>query len=204
MCGRYYFDIDEKELKEIADAVQKNIYEDFKIGEIFPSNIAPILIEKENKVIPIIAKWGFPKWNDKGIVINARVEGLSEKIAFKNLVNTNRCIIPASSFFEWKRSLSGARLKDKYIFKRPESVLYMAGLYNTFNNESKQLSMFDIKNENISYVIITMNANSYISSIHDRMPLILAKYEMEKWLYGEDINTLVTNNQVELIHSVIS
>lgn len=203
MCGRYYFDIDEAELKKIIDDVQKNLYENFKTGEIYPTNSAPIIIEKENKISPIIGRWGFPKWDKKGVVINARVEGLSQKNMFKNLVKSNRCIVLASSFFEWKRSPSGTKLKDKYMFRRPDSVLYMAGLYNIFNDEREQLSMFDTQNENISYVIITMNANSYMSSIHDRMPLIFTKYEMEKWLHGENINALLDNSNVELIHSII-
>jgi len=204
MCGRYYFDIDEAELKKIVDDVQKNLQESFNTGEIFPTNSAPIIIERESKFSPIIGRWGFPKWDNKGVVINARVEGLSEKSMFKNLVKSNRCIIPASSFFEWKRSSSGVKLKDKYMFKRPDSILYMAGLYNTFNDEREQLSMFDDKNEKISYVIITTDANTYMSSIHDRMPLIFTKHEMEKWLRGENINTLLHDNHVELTHAVIS
>jgi len=90
------------------------------------------------------------------------------------------------------------------MFKRPDSILYMAGLYNRFNDEREQLSMFHTQNENISYVIITMNANSYMSSIHDRMPLIFTKYEMEKWLHGENINALLNNNDVELTNFVIN
>jgi len=39
MCGRYYFDIDDKELKEIADVVQRNLSEEYKTGEIFPSDM---------------------------------------------------------------------------------------------------------------------------------------------------------------------
>jgi len=172
VCGRYYFDIDEKELKEIVQEVEKNLYGEYKKGEIFPTNIAPIITDNSVK----LAKWGFPKWSGKGVVINARAEGLTDRRMFRNIVNTHRCIIPASGFFEWKQNTSGA--KDKYYFKRPGSALYMAGLYNTFNDKAEQLSLFDTDKEPISYVIITKDANKYMAGVHDRMPLIYNKEEM--------------------------
>ena len=45
MCGRYYIDIDNEEFKKILEEAQKNIYENFKTGEVFPTNISPIYIE---------------------------------------------------------------------------------------------------------------------------------------------------------------
>lgn len=204
MCGRYHFGIDNMELKEIADAVQMDSYENFKGGEIFPADTAPILVEKKGKISPVLAKWGFPKYTGKGVIINARIEGLTEKRMFKSLVNSNRCIIPSSGFFEWKRNSAGAKLKDKYFFKRPDSILYMAGLYNKSRGGSGQISLFDTDAEQISYVVITRSANSYMAGIHDRMPLIFTKTEMESWLRGEDVNTLLAGNHAELIHSVAS
>lgn len=204
MCGRYYFDIDDKELREITDAAQKNLSDEFKTGEIFPSDKALVITMQENKVIPIIAKWGFPKWNDKDIIINARAETLSEKILFKNLVKYNRCIVPASGFYEWNKSSSREKKKNKYYFTNPGSVMYMAGLYNTYQTKSEQISLFDTNKEQLSYVIITKNANEYMAGIHERMPLIFTKSEMERWLQGENVNTLLSGNQAKLAHTIIS
>jgi len=204
MCGRYYFDIDDKELKEITDAAQKNLSDEFKTGEIFPSDKALVITMQDNKKNPIIAKWGFPKWNDKGMIINARAETLSEKMMFKNLVEYNRCIIPASGFYEWDKSASREKQKNKYYFKNPDSVLYMAGLYNKFHTKSEQISLFDTNNDQLSYVIITKTANKYMEGIHERMPLIFTKLEMERWFQGENVNALLSSNQAELIHTIIS
>lgn len=197
MCGRYYIDIDEKELKDIIDTVQNRLNNTVKTGEIYPTNITTIITSDGINV----AKWGFPKWDKKGVVINARSEELIDKRMFKNIVNTQRCIIPASGFFEWKENSTGK--KDKYYIKRPESALYMAGLFNTFKDKSEQLSIFDIeKEQQLSYVIITKAANKSMSNIHDRMPLILNKEEMRAWLQGEDINFLIDSNDVKLEHSI--
>ncbi|MPN37814.1 hypothetical protein SDC9_185335 [bioreactor metagenome] len=97
MCGRYYIDIDSKEFKKILEEVEKNIYDNFKTGEIFPTNIAPTYIQDEENMKPILAKWGLPKWNGKGVVINARAETFAEKFMFKKLNKSFRCIVPATA-----------------------------------------------------------------------------------------------------------
>ena len=80
----------------------------------------------------------------------------------------------------------------------------MAGLFNTFQNKSKQISLFDTDKEQLSYVIVTKDANDHMVGVHERMPLIFAKLEMEKWLLGEDLDVLLSSNQTELIHTIIS
>ena len=102
MCGRYYIDIDNEEFKKILEEAQRNIYENFKSGEIFPTNIAPIYIEDDNKIKPLLAKWGFPKWDGKGVIINARAETLNEKLMFKDCLHPTG-IVPASFYYEWKQ-----------------------------------------------------------------------------------------------------
>lgn len=199
MCGRYYFDIDEKELKEIVQEVEKNLNADFKPGEIYPTNMAPIITSQGST----LAKWGFPKWNSKGVIINARSEGLAGTKMFKNLIKTNRCIIPASGFYEWKIKFDNSKQKDKYYIKRPGSTLYMAGLFNTFTNNPEQINLFDIDMcEQLSYVIITIEANKYMAGIHDRMPLIFDKEEMTSWLNGENLDFLLHINNAALEHSI--
>lgn len=194
MCGRYYIDIDNDELKRILHEAQKNIYENYKTGEIFPTNIAPIYIEDNNKMKPILAKWGFPKWGGKGVIINARAESINEKPMFKKLASQNRCIVPASYYFEWKNEEHG---KYKYKINNPDSNVYMAGLYNIVTNkENKQLSLFE-PNMDIFYTIITRNANESVSHIHNRMPLIFNRDEMQEWLTGQNIDDLM-----ETVHNL--
>ncbi len=197
MCGRYYFDIKNKEIDKIVSELDKDLYWDINTAEICPSMIAPIITRQG----VASAKWGFPKLNYKGVVINARAESLHDRIMFKRLVNSHRCIIPASGFFVWDKKASGKGHKNKYLFKKTDSIIYMAGLYDIFYDESRQLSLFERASEQLSYVIITVKANEYMDGIHDRMPLIFTKLEAERWLEGENINALILGNKAELIYS---
>ena len=167
MCGRYQLadDQDIEEVERIIEQVEKNIYNDlpiertFKTGEIFPSNIVPVY----NKNSLSLMTWGFPKWNGKGLIINARSETAAQKTMFGKALRERRCVIPSTGFFEWSRA--SGKVKDKYLFNLPESrMLYMAGVSS---------------NEN--FVILTRAANEYMS-IHDRMPVILRKDEIGAWL----------------------
>lgn len=188
MCGRYYIDIDNNEIKKLLEEAQKNIYENYKTGEIFPTNIAPIYIEDNNKIKPVLAKWGFPKWDGKGVIINARTESIKEKQMFKKMFINKRCIVPASYYFEWKKEDYS---KEKYKINNPDSNIYMAGLYKVHTNkDNKQLSLFE-SNMDIFYTIITRSANASVAHIHKRMPLIFNRNEMHEWLRGQNTDELM-------------
>lgn len=204
MCGRYYIDIDMKEIKKIAEEAGRNIYKDFKMGEIFPTNIAPIYIQDEEAMRPFLAKWGLPKWDGKGTIINARAETVEHKPMFKKLMADKRCLVPASAYFEWKE-VPGSKEKDKYIIKKHDSLLYFAGLYNIVpKHKQEQLSMFDTNaNEyDMYYTIITKDADKSISHIHNRMPVIFDKQKISDWLEGKSIDEIL-NKEIELESEII-
>lgn len=203
MCGRYYIDIDMKEIKKIIEEAEKNIYKDYRIGEVFPSNIAPIYIQDEEAMKPILAKWGFPKWDNKGLIINARAESIEEKQMFKKLNKTNRCTVPASAYFEWKERETGSKLKDKYIINKPGSLMYFAGLYNVVpKHKQEQLSLFDSNDLDIYYTIITKEADISVNHIHNRMPVIFEYDEIDDWLKGKSVNDMFKDN-IELMSELI-
>lgn len=200
MCGRYYMDIDDKEIKKIADEAEKNIYQDYSTGEIFPSNVTTILVSGQKSPRPILAKWGFPKWDGKGIIINARLESAGEKQMFKNLVVSGRCIVPASAYFEWKKEEAS---KTKYIIHRDNSILYMAGLYTIVQHDQKQLSLFDVGSTDIYYTIITRDASPSVAFIHNRMPLIFDSNGAKDYLNGRSMDRLLEISAVSLLSSTV-
>lgn len=204
MCGRYYINAEDDEIKKIINILSKE-YDNYRSGEIFPSDIAPIYIVRDNKLKLIQARWGLPRQHKKGTVINARIETLTQKPSFKYLVRTNRCIVPASGFFEWKKDGISGKITDKYMFRKNDSLLFMAGLYSRESGgKNKQLSLFSPENDEAYYfTIVTKEADSTISPIHDRMPLIFGRKEASLWLKGIDIDELLKNNNASLISETV-
>ena len=136
------------------------------------------------------------------MVINARVEGLHERKMFRSLVNNKRCIIPANGYFEWKQS-ENSKVKEKYLIRDERKILYMAGLYDTVHKSSTQLSFLDHNTqEYLAFAIITKDANSSVSYVHNRMPLIFNKEEMEMWLSGYNLSALVSQNKIALQYAI--
>lgn len=171
MCGRYVSN-DEEEMLQII-RTNKLFYDELLLDniqynkEVFPSQNAPI-ITQERKLIT--SKWGFEKWDGKGIIINARSETLATSRFFSPHLNNGRCIIPAKAYFEWLKVEKGKSVK--YQFKPKEmDYLYIAGLIKRVDAEKS------------TFVIITKDADPSISYIHDRMPLIFDQEKMERWLF---------------------
>ena len=179
MCGRYIIQTEEEnfEMRKIINQINERFKENsvqMKTGEIFPTNIVPIITSDfNNNKTPCLSKWGFPKFNQKsGVIINARSETLEEKPTFKKLVHQGRCLVPASGFFEWKPL---ANKKEKHIIKTSkQNFFYMAGLCKSVID--KDGSSF------LNFVIITTEANKEMSKIHNRMPVILDLSEVDSWI----------------------
>lgn len=182
MCGRFY--VDEGTAREI-EGVIRGIdlqLEKMRTGDIFPSQLAGILtchsrqhsLPEEGpatREAPAFAleemHWGFPQYQKKGLLINARAETALERKSFCDSVLHRRCIIPAKHFYEWDDH------KNKVTFFREDSsILYMAGFYNMFQNEKR-------------FIILTTQANNSVIPVHNRMPLVLENKELEDWIYDD-------------------
>lgn len=166
MCGRYTLMTDEnyKDILDIIQEVENNTGKSVeKTGEIYPTNTAPVLINRNGRRFADLFRWGFPNFYNKGVIINARAETAPEKPMFRPCFMDHRCVIPAAGFFEWDPS------KRKVQFYRPDRALYMAGIFRVYNDIS-------------CYVILTTAANSSVSDIHSRMPLLLDPDQIEPWL----------------------
>lgn len=180
MCGRYTV-FTEEEIMEMIEIIAevgkrfgKSSMNALKTGEIFPTNLAPVMGMEENRIAAKPARWGFPKWNGKGQIINARAETALERPMFRKSIMERRCVIPSTGFYEWAH-VEGKKKKDKYLLRLPESsMLYMAGMTNIFKDASG--------NPFEAYCILTTAAVPSVARIHDRMPVILAADEQELWL----------------------
>lgn len=174
MCSRYYIDSDiEDELEKVVSDVDQQICQKCFDGDICPTDMAPI-IEKTNQGLKLsTCKWGYLLSKGKNLVINARVETVMDKPAFQNGILYHRILVPASRFYEWNH------LKEKNSFTRPDAAtLYIAGFCDWFENERR-------------FVILTTVANDSMVKVHDRMPLILEKEQMEDWFNNEKMKTIL-------------
>jgi len=63
-------------------------------------------------------------------MINARAETLTEKPAFKHLVGSRRCIIPADGFYEWRKE--GKRKVPMWVHLKNRKLFGLAGLWDVW------------------------------------------------------------------------
>lgn len=188
MCGRYFLpdpdDGDEyPKFRVILEELNRGGRpESAQIhgGEIFPSEIAPIIIAGENGFTVRPMRWGFPRVGGPGLVINSRSEKADVTPMFQKALRERRCLVPACGFYEWRRTPSGGKTKEKFAFslgqaKRGE-MMYLAGLYGEFSGGFSR-GGYD------GFVILTQAADSQMLPYHHRMPVILREEALKKaWL----------------------
>lgn len=170
MCGRYYIETDTEELRQIIAEVERKqgnseAHAAMKVGEVFPTNIVPVIGGEG----AMLMKWGYSGYKNR--VINARSETAAEKPMFRKSLLERRCLIPASGYYEWRRTQSGGKSKVKYALYRTGQSIYMAGLWRM--EQGEELPVF---------VILTREAGPGIADIHDRMPVILPDEIHQDWL----------------------
>jgi len=129
--------------------------------EIRPTD-KTLLITKDKTANP--KRWGLQVGWQKAPVINARIETIQNKPTFHPLLE-NRCLIPASAYYEWQK-IDGGKRKTRLSDQKSE-LLSFAGLY-----------------EDDRFVILTKPPSADIAHIHNRMPLTLNAQGAAQWLEG--------------------
>lgn len=200
MCGRYYIDTegDAAEMMRILEAIGRRFgttseYNAMRLGEIFPSYVVPAIAAlRTTEAEPWLMKWGFSLQGKKSPLINARSETVLEKPIFRNAALTQRCLIPATKYYEWDKH---SRLHTKYAIRAKDSpMLYMAGLFR--RESSSDLPVF---------VILTQNAAEEIAFIHDRMPVILSRDAQKEWLSPKgDVLSILHGPTVRVAYQAVS
>lgn len=124
-----------------------------------------------------LLRWGLiPHWaKDPGMgakLINARAESITDKPSFRDAFRRRRCIIPADAFYEWE---AGTRPKRPYAIRHAGGrMLAFAGLWENWKAQDGQWRR--------TCTIITTSANTLVSRLHDRMPVILPPEDYGLWL----------------------
>lgn len=175
MCGRYAL-VGEPDQIQKRFGVKKTPIDFKPETNVTPGSMMPVILS-ENPDAAVLAKWGLiPFWaSDPKIgykMINARAETIAEKPAFRKSFLTQRCLIPATGFYEWLKTDTD---RIPYFFHiKDQDIFAFAGLYDRWKDvEGREL---------LTFTIITTSPNSLVEKIHNRMPAILAENSEKFWL----------------------
>jgi putative SOS response-associated peptidase YedK len=146
---------------------------------IAPTQPVPVIRQHPKEPVRDLSlmRWGLiPSWakemSGAAIMINATSETASTKPAFRDALNSRRCLIPADGFYEWQRS---GKMKQPYCFEVNDGALFaFAGLWDRWKDASG--------NWINTCSILTTSPNAVTAAIHDRMPVILRKDDYDVWL----------------------
>lgn len=150
-----------------------------------------------------VLTWGLvPFWaKDPAVgnrMINARMETVAEKPAYRRAFERRRCILPADGYFEWyptEQLTRAGKPKKQPFFVRPNDggVLAMAGLYDIWRDPGLPEDAPDLFRWTCT--ILTTTAEDSLGHIHDRMPLMLPHSSYDAWLDprtdGADVRDLL-------------
>ena len=146
-------------------------------------NIAPtddilVIRDSDQGRSGLMMRWGLiPHWVKDAkklpLLFNARAESLATKPMFKNAFRRQRCLIPASGFYEWKLLADGKSKQPFYVSSKIGKPISFVGLWETATVDEAVIN---------SCTIITTESNALMRPIHERMPVILPPEVWDAWL----------------------
>jgi putative SOS response-associated peptidase YedK len=215
MCGRYDLDATAEELAARFGVPTRELSVNLNVKSgwqprynIAPSQDNPVIVREgsvssgsgeQNQLA--LMQWGLvPSWAKEAKIaystINARAETVASKPAFRKPLIRQRCLVPATGYYEWADGTQSAagvpdvsaamegtkspRSRGKQPFRIRlwgeglDKIFAFAGLYDIWQGPGGQ--------ELHTYTIVTTGANDALSSLHSRMPVILPRDIEDAWL----------------------
>jgi putative SOS response-associated peptidase YedK len=179
VCGRY----------TLATPDPAAVRARFPVGETVEIrrrfNVAPaddvlaVTTDREGMARGELLRWGLvPSWADtpdsRLKMINARVETVAERPAFRGPFERFRCLIIADGFYEWSVPPDGGPKHAFHITRSDHELFAFAGLWSIWKGSDASPLR--------SCTILTTRPNSAVAPLHDRMPVILPREAEEAWL----------------------
>lgn len=199
MCFFYGVNKSKGDIEKVFKAkFDQDGFEPIQEANGFAHPFMPIMVDKRPDIITG-ANWGLlPTWaKDTSFqknTLNARIETLDEKPSFRNSIK-NRCLIPATNFYEWQWQDPKGKEKKKFSIGTDEDLFAFAGLYSVWINPQNGQQM-------LTYTILTTEANELMTVIHNtkkRMPVVLNSEHHALWLQGENYKDFAFPYEVNLI-----
>ena len=151
-----------------------NICPTTQIDVVLPAGGVRQLVSMRWGLIP--SWWSKPLKDMKLATFNARADTVATKPMFRSSFKRNRCIIPASGYYEWQTTPRG---KQPYYFTPKDGpILSIAGIWDEWMNPETGKPLK-------SCTMIITEPNEVAAKVHDRMPVLLSPNQFEHWLSGK-------------------
>lgn len=183
MCGRYALNANLNEIIERFGVVRtpQGVALEPRFN-VAPGQANPVITGDGDRAL-VLMKWGLvPGWAKEAksdySTINARVETVAEKPTYRKALKSQRCLVPATGYYEWQAQAgTGRGAKQPFFMQLADGdaeLFAFAGLYDLWRGPEGQ--------ELYSYAILTTEATPQLAAVHARMPLILPRAAEERWL----------------------
>ncbi len=174
MCGRYTLAANVDELVEAFD-VPPPAFELTPRYNIAPSQDVPVVAEDRHGRRVGLLTWGLvPGWVDEpgSGIINARSESVADKPSFRDAFERRRCLVPADGFYEWRKE-RGQKVPF-WIHPLAGGLISFAGIWERWSRPGAE--------PRHTFAILTTDASEDVARIHDRMPVVVAPADRDRWL----------------------
>lgn len=145
------------------------------------------------EVVPL--SWGWqPPWADgpAGKLVNVRAETVAQRRPLREALQTRRCVLPATGFYEWQK-LGSAR--QPFLFRRTDGLPFgLAAIAPDAPSASA----------GSGFAVITTEPDERVRPVHDRMPVMLAMDEMAEWLSPSQTGESLLARLRRPTHSVLT
>jgi putative SOS response-associated peptidase YedK len=176
MCGRFTLTVaPDALLAELGLAPVEDFAPRFNIAPT--QNVLAVAAARAGERRLGVLRWGLvPHWADDIAVgarmINARSETAATRAAFREAFDRRRCLIVADGFYEWRKE-AGRKVPLRFVQPDRQPFTF-AGLWERW----RQKDGTDLH----TCTILTTRPNAVVAPIHDRMPVIIAPADRERWL----------------------
>jgi putative SOS response-associated peptidase YedK len=167
MCGRFENNMQVEDLFEALQTKGAPLKIELPRENIAPTQKILTVVEQDSTLKLIPMNWGIKFSDDSHLIFNSRIETIREKPYWQRLFTENKCLVPMTAFYEWKKE---ATRKVPYrIFLPDEKFFFVPAIYLE-------------KDRQLYASLITTTPNEFIEKLHHRMPVILKLNEALDYL----------------------
>jgi putative SOS response-associated peptidase YedK len=188
MCGRYGRRADKQRIAEWMQTHNTNVFDESYLAPSY--NVAPQSFQPVVRLAPetderelTVMRWGLvPFWaKDTKIgfsTINAKAETVPTSPTYREAWKRRRCLVPAEWFYEWQK-LDEKNKQPYAIAMKDGSIFAFGGLWEKWKDKATGQELH-------TYTIVTTDPNELLEPIHNRMPVIVARKDYERWMASSD------------------